>query len=252
MKAFIQKKLLSLRNIRKTQKQKKAFRSNKTLTSLYAVYQNSPEGKWIIGKNDACALYELIRAYQPTNVLELGGGIGASAAIIACAMERGTITSVEQFEKCIRIANQLTPPDLAKKIIFVYAPPVAFKDERISPYQYFSNFDHLPTQQGPFDFLIIDGPGYWVENKQLIKLPNGDLFKLIPHLAPGAKIYIDGRKPALILYKRFLHNYVRVIQENQKYALLERTAISAPAYENMEITDYELARRLKNTTYFND
>lgn len=248
---IIKKAISILRTRREIQRKKRAFLSNDALVSLYSIYKKSPEGHWIIGKNDAIALYEMVKTYRPKNILELGTGIGAATAIMALASDMQTkITTVEQFQKCVDIARDLTPKELQKKITFVYAPPYAFRDNRVSEYQFFSGFKMLPTDKGPFDFLLIDGPGFWVENNRLVKVPNGDFIRLIPYLTPGCKIYIDGRKPALTLYKRFLNPYFRMIEETKKFALLERTNEPAVSDADLKIIDHELETRRTNSTYF--
>lgn len=227
------------------------FRSNKELSRLYKVFQNSPESGWIIGKNDAIELYNLIHTHHPRNVLELGGGIGASTAVITLALKEGAkLTSMEQFEKCIKIAKNLIPENLKNKIKFVFSEAEAWKDDRISKYQYFSIYKNIPIE-GQYDFVLVDGPDYWIENGQLINLPNGDLFKLIPHISPGGKIYVDGRKPAVGLYKRFLSQYLVPLKENFKYALFERNTKPLDKFENFEVLDSTL-EKVKKTTYFTD
>ncbi|MBI2055928.1 MAG: hypothetical protein HYT37_00925 [Candidatus Sungbacteria bacterium] len=226
------------------------FIANPKLAEVYAIFKNSPEGEWIIGKNDAAKLYGLLQTYAPQNILELGGGIGASAAIMAIAAPGGKITSIEQFEKCIDIAKKLTPPDILKNINFSYSEAHAFKNDLISPYQFFSGYKTLPIQDSPFDFVIIDGPGYWLENNQLVKLPNGDIINLLPRLAAGCKIYIDGRKQAVGIYKRFLRPYLSLIKENKQYALFERTSTRLLDIGEIKIEDAELAMRRATTPYF--
>jgi hypothetical protein len=171
-------------------------------------------------------------------------------SLTGLAAEQGTITSIEQFEKCIDIAKRITPPNILKKINFVYSEAYAFKNNRISPYQYFSGYKNLPLQNAPLYFVVIDGPGYWLENNQLVKLPNGDIINLLPHLATGCKIYIDGRKQAVGIYKRFLRPYLALIAETKKFALFERTPTKLLDLEELKIEDYELSVRKATTPYF--
>lgn len=245
------KKFKQIRSdIREKKQHQHIFTAHPELARVYAVFKNSPEGEWIIGKNDAAKLYSLIQTYAPRNILELGGGIGASTAIMALAAMESAITSIEQFEKCIDIAKKIIPPELLKKINFVYSEAHAFKNERISPYQFFSGYKNLPVRNGPFDFVIIDGPGYWLENGQLVKLPNGDIINLLPHLATGCKIYIDGRKQAVGIYKRFLRPYLKLAAETKKFALFERTPTILSRVDEIKIEDAELAMRRATTPYF--
>ena len=227
-----------------------SFQKNPALKEVYAVLKNSPEGKWIIGQNDALELYYLIKQFNPKNILELGSGIGASTAIMALAQSTdGKVVSMEQFEKCVNIARRLIPQNLLPKINLIHSPAEAWKDERFSRYVYFSIYKNLPVHLGPFDFVLVDGPDYWLENGQLVNLPNGDLLKLMPHLKPGCKIYVDGRKQAVALYKRFLGNYITPLRENSAYALFERNNKPLDDFKNFEIKDTTL-EWVKKTSYF--
>ena len=113
------------------------------LKEVYMKFRNSPESGWIIGPQEAVVLYDFIRKEQPKNVLELGGGIGASAAVAAAAIEKGKITSLEQNQKCIKIAGELVPQYLKNKIMFIFSGVHAFKCDKISPYLYFSGYKNL-------------------------------------------------------------------------------------------------------------
>ena len=236
--------------VREKKQHRDIFTKNPELSRIYAIFKNSPQGEWIIGKNDAAKLYAYVHAFAPQNILELGGGIGASTAIMAHAAGKSMITSIEQFEKCIDIAKKITPPELLEKINFVYSEAHAFKNDHISPYQYLSGYKTLPIERGPFDFVIIDGPGYWLENNKLVKLPNGDIINLLPYLATGCKIYIDGRKHAVDIYKRFLRPYLSLVMENKQYAIFERTPKKLERTEDLQIEDAELATRRATTPYF--
>lgn len=226
------------------------FAAHKPLKNLYQIFEKSPEGKWIIGKNDAVKLFKLVKKYDPKNILELGSGIGASTAVLALAMGNGgKITTMEQYEKCINIAKTLIPENLKNKINFIYSPAESWQDRRFSTYQHFSIYKNIPADSESFDMVLVDGPDFWVENSELVNLPNGDIFKLIPRLTPGCKVYIDSRKPAVTLYKRYASNYLTLLKENKDYALFERNQNQLDDFKNFEVKD-TLLGRLKGTTYF--
>ena len=244
---FLKKILL---NSYRAKKSAVEFENNHELKKLYWIFESSPESGWILGKTEALTLFKLIKKYRPKNALDLGLGIGASSAIMAYASdEDALVTSVEQFPKCIALAKKLIPQNLQRKIGFVFSEPYAFKNDLISRYSYFSGYKNLPVERGFFDFLLIDGPGAWLENGQFIKLPNGDLINLLPHLAPGCKILVDGRRSAVELYKRFLTNYLNVIEKDKSYTLMERSSKKLDGIGSIEIKDVSLEARAKEN-YF--
>ncbi len=76
------------------------------LRALYARFASSPDGARIIAFCNAKKVHRLIKKLRPRRVLELGTGIGASAAFIADALpEGGVLTTLEQNEKYCRIAR---------------------------------------------------------------------------------------------------------------------------------------------------
>ena len=233
-----------LKNRFHAKKIKREFNRNAALKSLYTVFKRHPEAKWIIGKNDALRLYNLIKKYNSKNILDLGTGIGASTAVMALALGTGgKITTVEQFEKCIRIAKELIPAPLKEKINFVHSETHAFKNDKISKYIYLSGYKSLPIQSAPFDFVVVDGPGGWLEGGQLITLPNGDIINLLPYLNAGCTVYIDGRKRNVDLYKRFLSGYLRFIEQAGGNAIFERTDKPLKNLSELEIVDIKLMGR---------
>lgn len=227
-----------------------AFNRYPRLSATYARFKNSPEGGWVIGKNDAVALYDLIQKLKPKHILELGSGIGAGTAVMALSAPDAKILAMEQFEKCVKIARELMPTDLLSRVSFYHSKAVAWKNDNISKYQYMSVFENIPEGFGPFDFIFIDGPGFWVEDGQLVDLPNGDIVRILPRLAPGCTIYIDGRKRAVAIYKRYLSPYLKLIYEEprDKYTIFERTQKPIRDLSELKIHDQQL-EDLKKTSY---
>jgi hypothetical protein len=233
-------------NILKATAEEREWRENNELSSLYKIFRRSPEARWILGRTESLRLYKLIKNHKPKNILELGLGIGASAAIMALASDAtAKITNMEQYEKCIRIAKKLIPRELQKKINMVYSEPIAFKNDSVSRYQYFSGYKNVPIKNGSFDFILMDGPGGFLENGQLVKVPNGDVINLLPHMAPGCKILIDGRKSAVEMYTRFLSDYLRTIEATRNYTILERTQKPLKSLDELEPKDLNLESRTR-------
>src|SRR3990167_7340608 len=91
-----------------------------TLKNLYTLFAKHNESKWIMQPYNAQLLYQFVKEHSIKNVLDLGCGIGCSASVIALALkdkgEGGHIDSVEQFDKCIKIANELIPQELKEYI----------------------------------------------------------------------------------------------------------------------------------------
>ena len=222
------------------------FGKNAELVNLYKIFSGHPEGKWILGKPEALTLFNLVKARDPKNILELGTGIGASTAVLALAAKNGKVTSVEQYKKCVSIANEIIPVDLKCKITLIYSEPVVSQNLKISKYYYFSGYKNLPVSNGPFDFVIMDGPGGFELGGEFVKLHAIDIANLLPFMAPGCIVFVDGRKSTVKLYKRFLSDYLKPVEENQKYTLLERTAKPLKSVGDIEIVDSECARRPAN------
>ena len=181
------------------------------LRALYKRFSESPDGARIIAFRNAKKLWRLIREFRPKNTLELGTGIGASAAFIADALPaQGKLTTLEQDEKYCSLANTIIPQNLQKKIKILHSPVRTFFLDYISPSQTLSGYTSLPTECGPFDFVLVDGP--------TASFPNGDLFHIIPHLAFGCLVLVDGRAEALKLYKKHIIN-LECIAESPYFTL---------------------------------
>ena len=118
------------------------------IKNLYKLFKEHKEGRWIMETPNVESLYVLIKSYPIKRVLDLGTGIGCSAAIIAqTLLDKGEtdfhIDSVEQFDKCIKIANELIPLELKKYITIHKSNALLWMTEKI-PYETFSIFETLP------------------------------------------------------------------------------------------------------------
>jgi len=179
---------------------------NLTLKALYKQFIGHPEGNWIMIWENAQELYKFVMENPVKRVLDLGTGIGCSAAIVALAFrdkeEDYHIDSIEQFDKCIKIAKELIPEELLKNTtIHKIEPEVWIADEM--PYTYFSVYKELPSWD--YDVIVNDGPSPWMEGQKYIDLPNGTIHKALVEgkLKEDTYVIWDGRISALRLLERF-------------------------------------------------
>ncbi len=225
------------------------------LGALARRFQRSPEGGWTIAADDVLRLYRLVLRSRPQHILELGTGIGFSAAVMALALRRlgqGRITSLEQLPKCIEIARSLIPAELEPFIRIIHAPPTVFRINRLSRWIYFCGYDWTPAAGDRFDFVVIDGPAGWIEDGELVSLDSGDIFHLLPHLDQGCRVYVDGRRSLVKKIKRYLSGYLRLVEHSSEHALFERTDVSLPLSGEIKITDAKLTAGIGEREMRND
>ncbi|HEY4523174.1 MAG TPA: hypothetical protein VJK73_02255 [Candidatus Paceibacterota bacterium] len=222
------------------------------LAALYARYHASPEGKWTIGTDDLVNLYQFVRTHERTNILELGMGVGLSTASMALALKhsggRGHITALEQTTKCIPIARELLPSELAPFVTMVEAPPHAFHIPGVSRYHYYCGYDWTPPPGTRFDMVFLDGPTGWLEEGMLVSPDNADLYHFLPYLAPGCLIYVDGRRGSVKMVERYLGQYLEVIERDSEYTVL-RVKVPVATLRDIQIHDTKL-EPLKGIVYF--
>lgn len=230
-----------------------------TLKTLYTLFKSHPEGAWIMQEYNAALLYELVLKHPVKRVLDLGTGIGVSAAVCALAFkDKGEtdyqIDSLEQFDKCIKIAQELIPKELQAHLTIHKSSPKIWSYEGI-PYQCFSNYEIVPG--GDYDLIINDGPSFWRENDSLIDLPNGTVTELLlaGRLKPGTLVAWDGRFSMLQILERYFGSedpresafeLYRANQRGDDFNVLRR--LSNP----LVCRDQRLAGILKTTTFFNE
>lgn len=221
------------------------------IKKLYSIFQESKHGEWMVDFGDYEKLSEFIITHSIKNVLELGGGVGASTAIIAESVgEDGHVDSVEVYAKCIRIAIRLIPKYLQDRITFIEEGVSVSKIPGILDSSFLA-YNNLP--KGQYDMVVIDGPGPMYLNdgstEYLFKLPGGDFFNLISRTAPGTFFYIDGRKEMASIMLRFFSKYFKIVEATKEYTILMRTA----EVENNEIQMVDvLFADLHRRGYFND
>lgn len=216
-----------------------ALRRHKELYELYMRFVASSERRRIIGTRDAVNLYTLVRARGAKNILEFGTGIGASTAVLALATGNGTVTTLEDSKGCLDISRKLIPPELNARIRYILSPRRAFAVPNIK-YAYFSGYRDLPMGGEPYDFVFVDGPDAWVEDGQVVNLPNGDLIPMLSSIAPRALIYVDCRKGAARMYEKYLAKYLRIVERGDDHTIFERTGERLARLEDLEVKDTRL------------
>src|SRR3990167_465746 len=195
--------------------------------SLYNKFYTHKEGFWIMKPENAQALYKFVKEHDIKNVLDLGTGIGCSAAVIALALkEKGVefhIDTVEQDEKCVNLAKELIPQELQENISIFHQPVKVWNHEKI-PYTYFSTFAELPEVAGGYQLVVCDGPGPYLESGNYIDLPNGDVLKMLfeDKVKPGTFIFFDGRIQALSYIERYFAENFYILEWARRCHIIER------------------------------
>lgn len=219
------------------------------LKPLYEVFATHPEGRWVMDPRNVESLYKFVKEHPVKKVLDLGTGIGLSSSVIALALkDKGEtdyrIDSVEQYEKCVKIASRLIPPELKEHITIHQSKAVVWQTEKI-PYQYFSIYESLP--EGDYDLILNDGPAPVLEGEAWVDLPNGTITKLLleEKIKAGTFIIWDGRISALTTLERYFGGNFYLAQcTKPDFNVLERKD-NPIQFEDLKKQD--IAR---NTTYF--
>ena len=189
------------------------------LARLHARFAASARGGHIVALNDARKIFRTVRSCHARRALDLGTGLGASAAFIAAAMEKdGRVWSVEQDASYTKEAEHLMPQELAPKVHMSVSDAYSFTTT-LAPGHTFAGYRTLPLHGAPFDFVLVDGPGSFMENGMVVRYPNGDLFNLLPYLALRCTIFIDRRHRSAALYEQFLGKYFAHIVRARTYSV---------------------------------
>ena len=197
------------------------------LQNLYNYYASHPESSWITNPDNAPSLYKFVQKNNPKKILDLGTGIGCTAAIISLALkskkiEDFEIHTVEQFQKCVDIAQKIIPKILKENITFHLTEAVPWSTEHI-PYHYFNTYKKLPKID--WDFIFVDGPGGFTENEKYVDVPRGDVIKMLldDDIKPGTFVTFDRSIPTLKIVERyFSDNFYFIPTENTVFNVLER------------------------------
>lgn len=228
--------------------------ATKELRDLYNSFTKSPEAAWIMTFPNAVDLYNFITQCPIKKVLGLGTGIGLSDAIIALAWKNkgekeAKLITVEQYDKCIRLAKELIPKELQTYIEFFKSEPTVWANDKL-PYLYFSVYKELPSIEGGFDLIINDGPSPFVDAKgYYVDIPNGTIHKLTleDQIKPGSYVIYDGRVSSINLLERYFDKcyYICTVPKlGSDFFLLERK--SSP----VEVLDVKYEAMKNQTIYF--
>jgi len=142
-------------------------------------------------------------------VMDFGTGIGCSAAVISLAFQkRGEknyhIDSLEQYDKCVKLANELIPKELKENITVIKTEGKIWTTDYI-PYTSFYNYKDVPGWD--YELIINDGPAPWLneDKRNYIDLPNGTITEALidEKIKAGTLIAWDGRLTALRILERY-------------------------------------------------
>lgn len=208
---------------------------------LYDSFRKIRGGKWVLGYDDWKRVDRIVRQYKPTYILDLGTGIGGSAVCIARASKDAVIHTVEQLEKCIRIAKELIPQEFQNQIIFHHSDIKIVEFPEI-PLRRFIQYKNLP--QGEWDFILIDGPWLTFENEKLIDLPGSDVLSLFPGLKTGCLIYLDNRRELRVLMERHLYSYLDTLAKDDRFIFWKRNSKPFSGFDDA------LLEKIKTYGYF--
>ncbi len=196
------------------------------LQDLWLKFAQHPEGKWIIDQFDAQILYKIINEHPIKRVLDLGTGIGCAISVMALALEdKGEkdyeIHGVEQYDKCVILANELIPKEFKSHITIHKGETQAWIHPQI-PYRPYSVFKEIP--EGQWDLILVDGPGPWMEKDVWVDLPNGDVMKMLQEgkgIHKGTCIAWDERMEAFKTLDRYYGHHFFVTNPNPNFNFLE-------------------------------
>jgi hypothetical protein len=221
------------------------------LKQLYLKFRTHPEGTWIMQWANAQRLYNFILNNPIKRVLGLGTGVGLSDAVVALAWLHKKETdchldSIEQYDKCIKLANELIPEDLKSFIEIHKSEPKVWESDKM-PYNPTSIYEM--ELSGDYDLIINDGPSPFMLNNNYLDLPNGTIHKMILEgkIKAGTKIIYDGRVTSLKLLERYLGDNLSLIflpPVGEDFVVLERND------KPLVVRDDKLDAMKSQTLYF--
>lgn len=191
------------------------------IKQLWQKFASHKESKWIISLDDAYNLARFVIENKPKRILDLGTGIGVSAAILKKTAPEAEVISIEQFPKCVDIAKELLTSENLN-VDVRQSDPEVFRVDGVQ--QEMAGYKALPD--GNWDMVIIDGPGPFLHNGQLINSATvacGDIFKVINNVNPNGIVYIDGRENTVNMIQRYLQPYLQGVYKGAKFTVFQRT-----------------------------
>lgn len=203
---------------------------NHVIENLWLHFSRNNEGFWVIGIKEAIQLHSKLKKLQPKHILELGTGIGCSAAIMAFTCPDAHIYTVESNQVCIDLAEKFVPKSLRERITFKKSESrISSPIYEINPFVYWSIYNEYAWID--YDFIFIDGPGPFIakvphkdrEMSVLAELPGGDVIFLLHNMRGGTIVYVDQRIYQTLLYQRHLSEYLKIVEVGDRYTMFQRT-----------------------------
>ena len=197
-----------------------------------------------VNPGDRRALYYLVAALKPENVLEVGTHIGASTLYIACALKRlnsGRITTVD-------ILDVNHPTQGVWKKLGLKKSPAEFARELGSldriEFHTQPSIEFMNSTRQRFDFVFLDGyhgaRTVYEEVSAVLKLLKKDGVLLLHDYYPGGKALYAG-EPAIGGPFQALH---RIRKENQTIEVLPLGDLPWPTKHGSKVTSLALVARI--------
>lgn len=216
------------------------------MKQLWYKFKSQPGSDWIMGIDDAYNLNRLAVEYKPKRILDLGTGIGFSAAAVKAILPESEVVTLEQFPHLIEQAKKLTESLGIKGIDFRHSDPYVYQMEEI-PNQDFIGYKELPD--GKWDMVILDGPGAFMDKGLMVNSatkPAGDIFRIVNNINQGGLLYIDGRGLSTNLIQRFLEPQFKLAYKTNNFTVLKRTQ---QQYDPSKVED-GFKKMLEQQNYF--
>jgi predicted O-methyltransferase YrrM len=179
---------------------------------------------WAISPDFAAYYVELIREFQPQQIVELGGGTSTviSGTVLKTEQDEGQVIAVEAMETFADLTRQqLKRHEVENVAEVIHAPLVRSRvGRRHWPWYDIFELADIP----PIDFLLVDGPAQFRNPVKMARYPAIPL--LWPRIKAGALILMDdsARPDEQQVVKRWLSEFpsLEVVEERDD---LEKGAV---------------------------
>lgn len=167
-----------------------------TLTE-YLAKTSSTGGEY----SDYLALYDHVRKYRPNEILECGTGV--STIIMATALSenekedgiRGRITSMEDKEKWLKVAEELLPANLAPYVDLVLSPLVE------DGWYFFRGVRYSELPDRKYEFVFVDGPDFVSLTDEKLTF-DFDLIRVVEKSDHDVYAIVDDRLSTSFVYQK--------------------------------------------------
>ena len=149
---------------------------------------------------DLLFLHDTIYRRQPARCIEFGSG--QTTVFIAEALyrrNRGHLWSLDASADWLAHSRQMLPERLQPFVTFVHSPVELTDEHGVVAWRY------QAVPQGPWDFVLIDGPEGTEESTF-----SSDLIYLIDDMTPSSRGMIDHRWRTAVLAKEVLGRRLRI------------------------------------------